>query len=378
VVWPSGAGKAEVRVSVAGVGSRPVVVRAGAAAPGLFGYGGAAAAPGGLVTLSGTGVRPARVWVGLQAGAVVGVTASADGVQAWRIRIPANAPLGCAVPVTAVSADGVAGNTIALPVAVAGRACVPDAWSEAAGRPGRVGLVVLSTTVQGAVETQEGAALLAARPEGQAWSVPVVGSCGVYRAEEGFNARDSIVAQLTGRLPGDGLDGGSRIVVSVGGQARGLTARSPGFYWRRIEGNVLAGKVMFGSMGGRAVGEFSLQMEAPARFAAVLPGADGVVRRDGGLKLSWSGVAAGRWVVAAVSASDAANVATATAVCLAPGAAGQFTVPAWVLSALPVADSAGVTLMTVPEKPDVHFAARGLDRGLGLAVYSIATVVRLR
>jgi hypothetical protein len=53
-------------------------------------------------------------------------------------------------------------------------------------------------------------------------------------------------------------------------------------------------------------------------------------------------------------------------------------VPAWVLSALPVGDSAGVTLMTVPEKPDVRFAARGLDRGLGLAVFSIATVVRLR
>ncbi|QOY91294.1 hypothetical protein [Paludibaculum fermentans] len=375
-------GVVPLSVTVDGRKSKPVSVVIGAASPGLYEPAKKAAVErGGLLSLVATGAPAVELWMGGVRVAVVR-RSRGDGTDEVRARVPASVPLGCGVPVTAVGADGVPGNTIAMAVSEKGQPCPADAWTSALGRPGRTGLIVLSRSYQGARATDEGAALFTVRGEEASWPSLLPGSCGLYRADEGFDPRGSILAQMTGRVPGEGLDAGARITIANGPQARALALRSPGFYTRTLDplpnGPFLeGGRLLVQSMGGKAVAGLSFVLTMTPGFPAVLPAGDSVLGAAP-LSLSWTGIGPDRLALVAVTASDAQNRAMVMALCVAAPEAGRFVVPAWVRAALPETSSATVSVASIPRAPDVTWKATGLDRGVAFTVQARHTVIALK
>lgn len=374
-------GPAALQVTVDGRASKPIAVTVGAGAPGIV------ETPervtvrrGEWLTLRATGGAAAEVWIG-------GVRAAAtrrslgDGLEEIRARVPMSAPLGCGVPMTSAGAASVPGNTVLVAVTEAGKACPEDAWNSALGQPGRAGLVVLARSFQADRATDEGAALFTVRGPGAGWPTLIPGSCGLYRADEGFDPRGSILAQMAGRVPGEGLDAGGRITVAHGSQARALAARSLGFYTRTLDplpsGPFLSdGPVLIRWMGGRDVGGGSFELEAPAGFTADFPA--GPLARPAAWTVGWKGMGADRLALIGVTASDGQNQAMVMALCVAAPDAGRFVMPAWVRAALPATESATVSVASVPKHPLTGWKARGLDRGAALAVEARHVTVAIR
>ncbi|MGJ5816306.1 hypothetical protein [Paludibaculum fermentans] len=375
VVLPFGLkpGTLPLVVSVDGRKSKPVPVVIGSASPGLYEPERKALQRGGLLSLVSTGAPAVALWMG---GIRVAVTrhAKGNGTDEVRARVPAAVPLGCGVPVTAVGADGVPGNTIALAVSEKGQPCREDAWTSVLGQPGRTGLIVLARSYQDGRATDEGAALFTARGAEASWPTLIPGSCGLYRADEGFDPRGSILAQMTGRVPGEGLDAGARITIANGPQARALAVRTPGFYTRTLDplpnGPFLeGGRLLVQSTGGRAVGGLSFVLAMAPGFSA---GATTPLR------VTWAGMGADRLALVGVTASDASNRAMVMALCVAAPEAGQFVVPAWVRAALPDTGSATVSVASIPRAPEVTWKAKGLDRGVAFTVQARHVIVELK
>jgi len=95
------------------------------------------------------------------------------------------------------------------------------------------------------------------------------------------------------------------------------------------------------------------------------------IPRSQDLTLTWSGGVAGSFVGIYGSSADPATSAGAQFACIAPADAGSFTVPSWVLSALPTsgADPATggtpvgflIVANTLPQP--ARFQATGVDVG---------------
>lgn len=375
-------GSVPLTVTVDGRRSKPVTVLIGSASPGLYEPSKKIAVErGGLLTLISTGAPAAHLWIG---GVSVPVVrrSPGTGTDEIRTRVPPSAPLGCGVPVTAVGADGVPGNTIAIAIHEKGQPCPADAWTTALGQPGRTGLIVLARSYQGNRATDEGAALFTVRGEDASWPSLIPGSCGLYRADEGFDPRGSILAQMTGRVPGEGLDAGTRITIANGPQARALALRTPGFYTRTLDplpnGPFLdGGRLLVQSTGGRAVGGLSFVLPMAPGFSAVLPAGDSVIG-PAPLTVSWTGIGAGRLALIGVTASDARNQAMVMALCVAAPEAGRFVVPAWVRAALPETSSATVSVASIPRAPEATWKATGLDHGVAITIQARHAVVGLK
>ncbi len=375
-------GSVPLTVTVDGRGSKPLSVIIGSASPGLYEPSKKAVLErGGLLSLIATGAPADHLWIGGVRAPVVR-RSRGDGTDEVRARVPASVPLGCGVPVTAVGADGVPGNTIAVAVSEKGQPCPADAWTSALGRPGRTGLIVLARSFHGTRATDEGAALFTVRGGEASWPTLIPGSCGLYRADEGFDPRGSILAQMTGRVPGEGLDAGARITIANGQQARALALRSPGFYTRTLDplpnGPFLdGGRLLVQSGGGQAVGGLSFVLTMAPGFSALLPAGDSVLG-TAPLGVSWTGIGSNRLALVGVTASDARNRAMVMALCVASPEAGRFVVPAWVRAALPDTSSATVSVASIPRAPDVAWKANGLDRGVAITVQARHTVIALK
>ncbi|MBN9656597.1 MAG: hypothetical protein J0H49_00380 [Acidobacteria bacterium] len=375
-------GSVPLTVTVDGRRSKPVSVIIGSASPGLYEPPKKTSVErGGTLSLISTGAPAAHLWLG---GVRVPVVrrSRGDGTEELRTRVPPSVPLGCGVPVTAVDAAGLPGNTIAIAIHEKGQPCPADAWTSALGRPGRTGLIVLARSHQGNRATDEGAALFTVRGEGAGWPSLIPGSCGLYRAGEGFDPRGSILAQMTGRVPGEGLDAGARITIANGQQARALALRTPGFYTRTLDplpnGPFLeGGRLLVQSTGGRAVGGFSFLLPVAPGFSAGLPAGDSTVGAAP-LTLTWTGIGPGHLALVGVTASDARNQAMVMALCVAAPEAGHFLVPAWVRAALPDTSSATVSVASIPRAPEAAWKATGLDRGVAFTVQARHAVVVLK
>jgi len=124
--------------------------------------------------------------------------------------------------------------------------------------------------------------------------------------------------------------------------------------------------------GGAAVGGFSTSLTIPAN-PLVWTNQDALnsIPRSQDLTVTWSGGAAGGYVGVFGASADPATGAGAQFSCVASAGAGSFTVPAWVLSALPAsgADPAtggtpvgSLTLANTLVQP-VRFQATGIDVG---------------
>jgi len=145
--------------------------------------------------------------------------------------------------------------------------------------------------------------------------------------------------------------------------------------------------------GGANVGPFSVNLTTPAAITG-LAHIGGIavgqtISRSSDLTVHWTGgdptMQNGNVTIGAYSVADGDNYWTSFQ-CNAPLAANQFTIPAWVLSALPQTDQYPINGTTEPigsiwigqYSTPVEFTATGLDRGLFTDAIFLGTQVNFQ
>jgi hypothetical protein len=123
--------------------------------------------------------------------------------------------------------------------------------------------------------------------------------------------------------------------------------------------------------GGRDVGRFSSTIGSPADVAWTGKAQTVRIERSRPFDVAWSGVSPSHKVLISGSSTDLPTNSPARFYCLAPAGASRFTVPTYILSALPAhrdnpARSGGfLRVIAIAASP---FSATGIDAALGLSI----------
>jgi len=372
-------GPTRLTVTSNGLESAPEEIALVQSAPGLFsvneaGWGPARSSntpensvtPGGRVTLEATGLAPAdrpEMRVGNSRARVVSIRAGTAPNYTARItlEIPADAPEGCYVPVSARPRGGLVSNTVTIAIHRGGGACVHAPNDPAGGwKGGRTALLALSRTVRRPAEApqdrmeDEVIAGFSDVPPGKTrasplLAMPPVGTCAAYTTVLTADTQlgNSVWNLLFGEIPGKELDAGASIDVrSQSVQLKvPVVAGVTGLYRRNLSATIGrvpprnrvsldSGRIMIAGTGGAQVGPFSVALPAPVAFGAPNPLANPAVR-SGPVTVEWAGGHSEGSVAIILFGADAnLNVAGMT-YCTAPMAAGRFTIPAGLLAQLP-------------------------------------------
>ncbi|HLG96022.1 MAG TPA: hypothetical protein VKX49_06900 [Bryobacteraceae bacterium] len=276
--------------------------------------------------------------------------------------VPQGVTPGCYVSVVTQSGN-IVSNTATLPISASGRTCSEPTvgWSASQYQAiassgnfagGFIGVLSGAYDLGGmtSVNNAAGASffkLTATQFNALPPLIPSLGSCTVLSS-----TKDSLAASVFGMyaqtLPGAALDAGSLVVTGPAGSA-GLPKTSDGYYDTLptpFQTSLTAGFIpenggnfMFDNgSGGSGVGKFS---------ASVAMGTGGIlkwtnessistVNRANGVTVNWSGAGSNTFVVVSgASASDQGPFVSARFACSVPASAGTFTVPPYVLLALP-------------------------------------------
>jgi uncharacterized protein (TIGR03437 family) len=319
---------------------------------------------------------PLTVWVGgVQAQvAYQGRSGCCIGEDQIVFTVPANAPLGCGVPLS-IQVGNVISNSVALPIAAGGRTCTPanDTILPAlvtplstAVRPFSFGEIDLKRQDQspGFVDKVDGT--FARFTLGQAVQpffvsyidTPPLGTCQIYNSLNG--QPNPPFATLTG------LDAGPQINVQGPNGAKNVPG-SGGSYTATISANgtyFAAGTYTVSAPGGADGSKFSAQITIPTMAAMTGPTPDAqnptTVTRSNGLTVTWTGGQANQTIqLEGFNATDNTYNTGADFMCSVPGSAGTFTIPPTVLSALPPGSFGGLTFR--PFATSVNVPGTGLD-----------------
>jgi uncharacterized protein (TIGR03437 family) len=356
--------------------------------------------PGTIVTLwgSGLGADPARdtmyvpaafninnlahVYVGGVDAPILYQGASGfPGVNQVNITIPQSTPTGCNVPLVGVTSGGVPTNFTTLPIGTG--ACSDPAFGTSGSQ-----LQNLSgqTTVKSGVVGVYHLTSPATSGGGTSVSDIAIGSFQSYTGSTYGSGSGTvsiggcIVSQIVsaGGSTGTstGLDPGTIVATSPNG---GLTATlsgipgSVGTYFAQLPTGFITsagGTFSFKGGGGANVGPFNASVVLPTPLLAwTNQSAAATVARSAGLQIAWTGGSSGSYVIMTGSSSTSSG-ANGSYTCIAPVSAGQFTVPSYVLSALP----AGTGTTAVENSSGyTTFTATGIDVGIGqgLVSYSV-------
>jgi hypothetical protein len=173
----------------------------------------------------------------------------------------------------------------------------------------------------------------------------------------------------------NGLDAGTITVTNPSGTAAsladsfsggGVTVTNTGFYFEQLASGYIpttGGTFTFKGTGGAAVGAFTATVTFPnPALTWTNQSAAASVTRASGLPVTWTGGASGTYVI--IAGSDSATTgAFASFTCIAPLSTGQFTVPSYILTALP----AGTGNVTVENSTNYQtFTASGINNGIAL------------
>jgi uncharacterized protein (TIGR03437 family) len=291
--------------------------------------------------------------------------------------VPNNVPTGCAVPLLVQIGNEISNNTV-MPVASGSRNCTPanTAYASVNVEQGVIaGPVTLGNIKMDHYSDGNGAfeddgkaqfqTLLTYAPASQPFFVSYIddqplGTCVVYNNINGSgNVPVTSVASLDAG-PTIKLTGPNGSVSLPENQ--GLNEFSPGNF-------LVPGVYTVTGTGGANVGSFSGTLTIPALPTLVSPVNNATVTRSNGLTVTWTG-GAGNVVIDIESCTDNTCANGASAVCSAPASAGTFTIPPYVLLALPASTSAGFILSTQAE---AAFTATGLNLGfIAVNRYNVA------
>jgi uncharacterized protein (TIGR03437 family) len=301
-------------------------------------------------------------------------SAGFPGVDQINVTVPATVPNGCWISL-AVVAGSVVSNIATLPINSGGGACV-DAVSGLNGTQISPGNQTIRTGLVGLIQTNEvgknGATTITNSADGAFEKY-----AGIYTPSNSVSPGGCIVNSLTPVSTGDitGLNPGT--ITLTGPSSPSVTLASQGiayaFYATLADGAIpsTGGTFIFQGSGGPDVGPFSATiMLANPLLTWTNQSAAASINRSQALTVTWTGGNPGTYVVI-TGTSTAASTANSTGVaggytCVASADAKQFTVPSYILSALP-AGNGGTRLQN-----DVYsaFGSTGLDIGLALGSIS--------
>ena len=319
---------------------------------------------------------PLQIYVGgIPATVLYQGSAGYPGVNQINVTIPASAPNGCWIALAAV-AGGLLSNIATLPINSGGGACfdpVNNLYGDQIAPPSqhtlRTGLVSLvqSTNSKDAVSTSTAAAF-------ESYT-------GVFGPINSVSPGGCTVQALTttpsfGAITG--LDPGTIKLSGTGGVALAL-ANQPGikgaFYGALPDGAISqsGGTFTFTGSGGTDVASFTsvLTFTNPL-LNWTNRNAVGSIDRSRAFTVTWTGGNPGSFVVisgSSTSARTAPNLpVTVGFTCLANVADAQFTVPQYILSALPPGSG------SVGVQNDIYLPlqASGIDIGLAVGEVAIA------
>jgi len=329
------------------------------------------------------------------------------GVDQIVFEIPADAPLGCYVPVQVKAAE-VTSNPITIAISDGGRCTDPgNPFGDLVTRGGKTGILVLARiSAFAALESGQpptditldlGGALFVDQKAGgdlgynPALSLPPLGTCTSFTGSldasallgsatggdtssltpdaRWLNAGPAIT--LTGTRgtfplePADEDTGGSPYLGLLGGSIPLPGAPSLPLFLE-------TGSYTVSGPGGPDVGAFSSNFSIPGPITWTNRDTMTEINRASGLTFRWSGGDNRQSVLLAGVSTDQTTKASAGFFCLIPPAAGQFTVPASVLQSLPATTSANleesagaVIFASVPAGTDTpKFSAPGIDSGM--------------
>jgi uncharacterized protein (TIGR03437 family) len=296
---------------------------------------------------------------------------------------------GCGISVVVV-ANGRASNFGTLPVNAGGGVC-SDPESGITGT--NIGTLSGQTTVRtGSVtlfqETLPQAATAASpgvKPEAQTFKTTYTANASFssvtgisYVTGGSFTSIGScIVSQVVsstsapGSVTFKGLDAGTPITLAGGGQTVSIPVLSfgstteVGEYLATLTTPLAGGSAYtFTGPGGKDVGPFTATLTFPVPLNWTNESSISTVTESQGQLITWTGGATGTYVEISGSSSSADFSASASFVCLAPASDQKFTVPSYVLLAMPAGTgSLGLFNFSNP----VKFTATGIDTGFAEA-----------
>lgn len=321
------------------------------------------------------------------------------GVDQITFETPEGA-LGCSVPV-AVRAGGVVSNFATMSVSAGGVCSDPSGFSARdleklqAGGNYSTGTITLSRSSI-AVEGFE--------------SITDSGSAGFLR----FRAEDLLNASGPGGYPSLGscivitsfdvvpvstpftmLDAGPALTVNGPKGAKEMKKDS-GVYSANLGTALIipqlpmppqtyldAGSYTVTGPGGADIGAFTarLTIGQPLNWtnrATVGNSGPDAISRSGELTPTWTGGTAGDFVTITGASSLAGGRTTVIFICIERATAGRFTVPSWVLSALPPSEQGFLSLGLSPLLENSRFEAPGLDAGFIWAASSSMRTIAYR
>jgi uncharacterized protein (TIGR03437 family) len=297
------------------------------------------------------------------------------GVHVIGLTVPSGIPNGCNVPIVFVTGGNIVSNSPTIAVMDSGGVC-SDPLS---GADGSIisGLNAQSTVRSGSVivgqsTSASGVSLAVAFATFQS----VTGASYTGAASSGLGAC-KITQTLSGGSTSSatGLNAGSVTVTIPSGSTTALTSvpQVPGEYFGQLDASAIpsaGGSFTFkgtGASGATAVGPFTASVNFPDPLISWTNQSDSsAVRRTDGQTFTWTGGAPGSYVV--MTGSSTSGTATASYTCVAPVSAGQFTVPPYILFALPAGK--GSTAFENATSPAI-FAATGLDYGFAIGFVTL-------
>jgi len=360
------------------------------------------ARPGKSVTIYGTGLGAAgdesagpmvadvpgdvTVFVGGQQASVTSKSRTdccGLGVDQVTFQVPAGIE-GCGVPVV-VRTGGVVSNFAGLSISSQGSCSDPNGFSASdfdafqAGttyNTGSISLIKSSTAIQMLTTMSESAGAAFTRIQvddvlgARNFGTVTLGACMVTYFNDALPFNITLTLLDAGpALTVNGPNGSKQLLkqqgtyfadfgTSVG--LPGLPSTTPPF--------LDPGAYTITGPGGADVGTFTAQITIgpPLNWtnrATVGNSGPDTISRAGDVKVTWTGGTANDFVTITGVASNTALRATASFTCVERALVGQFTVPSYVLSALPPATTGVPSLGLSPLYSQNRFQASGLDRG---------------
>ena len=283
--------------------------------------------------------------------------------------VPKNVPTGCAVPLV-LQINGGISNSVMMPVANGSRNCTAtnpayasDNLQQAAsaGQAGGYADVVLSPGGTGNPDTAKFSfgKITSYNAVTQPFFVSYIddlapGTCAVY------NNLLSTVSPPVGGF--NNADAGSSFTII--GPSGTLTEPS-GFSQLNSNGAFLVpGAFTVSGTGGADIGAFQVNVTIPPAAVLTTPNPSSFpasITRSNGLTVAWTGGGANATVgIQLFGATDNTGLTGAQVKCYVPTSAGTFTIPGYILSALPAGNG---TFGFAQFAPEVPIAATGLIDG---------------
>jgi uncharacterized protein (TIGR03437 family) len=327
------------------------------------------------------------------------------GVDQVQFPLPANAPLGCYVPVQVVVNGNLYSNTVTMAINTSGQPCAADNPLSSLPRDGGKNAFVLlarlnandpkDPTFNGAIDLGIGEFLQ--QPAGGPLgfdpfaATPPVGTCTYYN---NIDLGGLLGGQLPTAAGASYLDAGAAIMVRGPNGTQPMIRPDSNSPYLGLLGGALStspkpfldpGAYTVSGAGGNDVGAFSFNMNVGA--PATLTTQVSTIDRSQPLVLNWIGGNANQNILILGYAQDPDRKATGAFECLAPGNTTTFSVPAGMLANLPTTitssgnASGALLFLTGPSNNQfVTFSssAPALDHGVAMYLAGDARLVAFK